>query len=64
MREGHCPLPCKISKAGREIEVPNHLELPILQYFPETPLCRLSSLTCGSLFLEQAPPIEQWPCNQ
>lgn len=48
-----------MSTKGRENEVVNHLELPLLQYFPDTPLGELSSLSSWSLFLEQAPPIEK-----
>lgn len=63
MRDGHFPFPCLISIAAREIEVPNHFELPLLQYLTETPLCPLSSLTCWPRFLEQAPPMEQQSCK-
>lgn len=56
MRDGHFPFPC-LASAPRENELPNHFELALLEYRPETPLCRLSSLTCWSRFLEHAPPI-------
>lgn len=52
------PLPGTQSTTGRENEVPSHFELPLLQYLPETPLRKPSSLTGWSLFLEQIPPIE------
>ena len=64
IREGHFPRRGSMSTKGRENEVVNHLELPLLQYFPDTPLGKLSSLSSWSLFLEQAPPIEKVSDNQ
>lgn len=57
MRDGAFPIRCLTSDKDRENEYPSHFELPLLQYLPENPLCTLSSSTCWSRFLEQAPPI-------
>lgn len=56
MRDGYFPFLC-LASAPLENDVPNHFELALLEYRPETPLCILSSLTCWSRFLEHAPPI-------
>lgn len=63
-RDGHFPVPCWMSIVGRENEVANHFELPLFEYLPETPHCRASSSSCWFVFLEQAPPIKQNPCNE
>ena len=60
MRDGLFPIPCLTSDKDRENEDPSHFELPLLQYLPENPLCMLSSSTCWSRFLEQAPPIYKY----
>ena len=59
IRDGQLSLPNWQSITGREKEVLNHFELPLLPYLPETCICTPSSSTCWSLFLEQTPPIER-----
>lgn len=57
MRDGQIVFPSLLSTDAREKEVPSHFELPLLEYLLQTPPCAISSLVCGSRFLEQAPPI-------